>query len=60
MTTKNLIVLGGARSGKSRFAQRLAETSGARPVPIATAEAHDVAIRALIRAAVGLNASKTR
>jgi hypothetical protein len=39
MPTKSLLVLGGARSGKSRFAQRLAETSGARPAPIATAEA---------------------
>ncbi len=48
MTTKSLLVLGGARSGKSRFAQRLAETSGARPVLIATAEAHDAEMQARI------------
>ncbi len=30
MTTKTLLVLSGARSGKSRYAQQLAETSGAR------------------------------
>lgn len=37
----SLLVLGGARSGKSRVAQRLAEASGLRPVLIATAQAHD-------------------
>jgi adenosylcobinamide kinase/adenosylcobinamide-phosphate guanylyltransferase len=44
----SLIVLGGARSGKSRYAQRLAETSGARPVLIATARAHDAEMTARI------------
>jgi adenosylcobinamide kinase/adenosylcobinamide-phosphate guanylyltransferase len=37
----SLLVLGGARSGKSRYAQRLAEASRLRPLLIATAEAHD-------------------
>jgi adenosylcobinamide kinase / adenosylcobinamide-phosphate guanylyltransferase len=38
---RSLLVLGGARSGKSRYAQKLAETSGFRPLLIATAKAHD-------------------
>jgi adenosylcobinamide kinase/adenosylcobinamide-phosphate guanylyltransferase len=37
----SLLVLGGARSGKSRYAQRLAEACGLRPLLIATAQAHD-------------------
>ena len=36
-----LLVLGGARSGKSRFAQIQAETSGLAPIFIATAQAYD-------------------
>jgi len=37
----SLLVLGGARSGKSRYAQSLAESSRLRPVLIATAQAPD-------------------
>src|ERR1700730_2513833 len=37
----SLLILGGARSGKSRYAQRLAENSRLSCVLIATAEAHD-------------------
>jgi adenosylcobinamide kinase/adenosylcobinamide-phosphate guanylyltransferase len=46
--TKTLLVLGGARSGKSRYAQKLAETSGLRPALIATAQAHDAEMTARI------------
>jgi adenosylcobinamide kinase/adenosylcobinamide-phosphate guanylyltransferase len=37
----SLLILGGARSGKSRYAQRLAEDSRLQPVLIATAQAKD-------------------
>jgi adenosylcobinamide kinase / adenosylcobinamide-phosphate guanylyltransferase len=38
---RSVLVLGGARSGKSRFARELAEASGLSPVLIATATAGD-------------------
>lgn len=44
----SLLVLGGARSGKSGYAQRLAEASGLAPVFVATAEAWDDEMRARI------------
>jgi adenosyl cobinamide kinase/adenosyl cobinamide phosphate guanylyltransferase len=36
------LILGGARSGKSRFAERLALSRGLSLVYVATAEAHDI------------------
>jgi adenosylcobinamide kinase/adenosylcobinamide-phosphate guanylyltransferase len=46
--TKSLLVLGAARSGKSRYAQKLAESSGLEPVLIATAEPLDEEMAARI------------
>ena len=45
---RSLLVLGGARSGKSRFAQTRAEQSGLDPVFIATAQAYDAEMAARI------------
>ena len=44
-TTTTLLVLGGARSGKSGYAQRLAEGSGLTPLYVATAQALDDEMR---------------
>ncbi|MHB2167253.1 bifunctional adenosylcobinamide kinase/adenosylcobinamide-phosphate guanylyltransferase [Alsobacter sp. R-9] len=41
VSCRTVLVLGGARSGKSRFAQELAEGSGRRRVIVATATAGD-------------------
>lgn len=41
----SLLVLGGARSGKSRYAQMRAEQTGLTPIFIATAEAYDDEMR---------------
>jgi adenosylcobinamide kinase/adenosylcobinamide-phosphate guanylyltransferase len=48
MTTNSLFVLGGARSGKSRYAQQRAEALVGRHFFFATAEAHDDEMRARI------------
>lgn len=45
MTGSSLFVLGGARSGKSRYAQARAEAAGGNPVFVATAEAFDDEMR---------------
>lgn len=44
----SLLVIGGARSGKSRYAQRRAEETGLRPMFIATAQAFDEEMEARI------------
>jgi adenosylcobinamide kinase/adenosylcobinamide-phosphate guanylyltransferase len=43
--TNRLLVLGGARSGKSRYAQVRAEGLGIRPIYVATAQAFDDEMR---------------
>ena len=45
MSGSSLFVLGGARSGKSRYAQARAEAAGGSPVFLATAEAFDDEMR---------------
>jgi adenosylcobinamide kinase / adenosylcobinamide-phosphate guanylyltransferase len=48
MKKASLLIVGAARSGKSSYAQRLAEKSGKQPVLIATAEAYDAEMAARI------------
>lgn len=43
--TRHVLVLGGARSGKTGFAEQLAIRSGSRPAYLATAEALDAEMR---------------
>jgi adenosylcobinamide kinase/adenosylcobinamide-phosphate guanylyltransferase len=47
---RSLFVIGGARSGKSRYGQKCAEQSGKSPLLIATAEAGDAEMAARIAA----------
>jgi len=47
---KSILITGGARSGKSRFAQQLAAEAGGRVLFIATAEAKDEDMRLRIEA----------
>lgn len=45
MIGRHLLVIGGARSGKSRFAQQRAEATGLRRIFLATAQAFDMEMR---------------
>lgn len=53
MSTRCTFVLGGARSGKSAFAERLVESAGKPKIYIATAQAFDTEMRARIEAHKG-------
>lgn len=47
---KSILITGGARSGKSRFAEELVLAQGTAPIYIATAQAFDVEMEARIAA----------
>jgi adenosylcobinamide kinase/adenosylcobinamide-phosphate guanylyltransferase len=53
---KKILITGGARSGKSRFAQQLAADFGGKVLFVATAEAKDEAMRLRIEAPRGVSA----
>ncbi len=57
---RSLLVIGGARSGKSRYAQTAAEQSGKSPVLIATGEAKDAEMAARIAAHQGARGASWR
>ncbi len=48
--SRTVLITGGARSGKSAFAERLVLEMGPKPIYIATAEAHDEEMAARIAA----------
>ena len=50
LSARTILVIGGARSGKSAYAQALAEAGGREPVYVATAGIHDAEMEARVAA----------